>query len=492
MTPLRKAACIGGGVIGAGWVARLLLNGIDVTVGDPDPQAERKVGEVLANAERALDRLTPAPKPPAGRLGFATSIGDAVAEAELIVESVPERPEVKRAVYIEIEAAAPPEAIIASSTSGILPSELQAGLQHPDRLLVAHPFNPVYLLPLVELVAGRQTAPETVERARTIYRDLGMHPLVIRKEIEAFVADRLLEAVWRECLWLVKDGIATTEEIDDAIRFGFGLRWAQMGIFETYRVAGGEAGMKHFIAQFGPCLKWPWTKLTDVPELTEALVETIAAQSDAQSGRHSIRELERTRDDNLVAILQALKGQDWGAGKTLADYERRLHEAAGRSAAEVDTTRPLRLYEATVRSDWTDYNGHMNESRYLEVFSEATDAAMRFVGCDQAYVAAGGSYFTAETHICHLGEARLQEPLYVESQTLSADGKKWRLFHRLYSARSEELLATGEHMLLHVDLETRRVASAREPVAGRLAALAAAQAGLPQPEQAGAAIGKRG
>nr|MDJ0971110.1 3-hydroxyacyl-CoA dehydrogenase NAD-binding domain-containing protein [Kiloniellales bacterium] len=167
MTPLRKAACIGGGVIGAGWVARLLLNGIDVTVSDPDSEAERKVGEVLANAERALERLTKAPKPAAGRLGFAARIGDAVADAELIVESVPERPELKRAVYAEIEAAAAPEAIIASSTSGILPSELQAGLQHPQRLLVAHPFNPVYLLPLVELVAGRQTAPETVERAES-------------------------------------------------------------------------------------------------------------------------------------------------------------------------------------------------------------------------------------------------------------------------------------------------------------------------------------
>ncbi len=492
MAPLRKAACLGGGVIGAGWVARLLLNGVDVAVCDPDPEAERKVGEVLVNAKRALDRLTPAPKPAAGALSFAGSIAAAVSDAELIVESVPERLEVKRAVYAEAEAAAAPEVLIASSTSGILPSDLQAGLRHPERLLVAHPFNPVYLLPLVELVGGAETAPETLARARAIYESLGMHPLVIRKEIEAFIADRLLEAVWRESLWLVKDGIATTAEIDDAIRFGFGLRWAQMGIFETYRIAGGEAGMAHFLAQFGPTLKWPWTKLTDVPELSDELVATIAGQSDAQSGHHSIRELERIRDDNLVAILQALKAQGWGAGRTLSDYERRLIDAGLTSEAEADPTRPLRLYEATVRPDWTDYNNHMNESRYLQVFSEATDAAMRYVGCDAAYIAAGGSYFTAETHIRHLGEAVAQEPLYVETQTLEADEKRWRLFHRLYSARSEELLATGEHMLLHVDMSSRRVAPAREPVAGRLAALAAAQAGLPQPDAAGAAIGKRG
>jgi len=156
-----------------------------------------------------------------------------------------------------------------------------------------------------------------------------MRPLHVRKEIEAFIADRLLEAVWRESLWLVKDDIATTEEIDDAIRYGFGLRWAQMGLFETYRIAGGEKGMRHFITQFGPCLKWPWTKLTDVPELTEELTEKIARQSDEQSGKYSIRELERIRDENLVAILKALKNNRWGAGQTLTEYEEKLQAQSG-------------------------------------------------------------------------------------------------------------------------------------------------------------------
>ena len=142
-----------------------------------------------------------------------------------------------------------------------------------------------------------------------------MHPLHVKKEIEAFIADRLLEAVWRESLWLVKDGIATTQDVDDAVRYGFGLRYAQMGVFDTYRVAGGEAGMRHFMAQFGPCLKWPWTKLMDVPEFTEELVDLIAGQSDEQSGHMSIREMERIRDDNLIAILHGLKGNDWGCGQ---------------------------------------------------------------------------------------------------------------------------------------------------------------------------------
>jgi carnitine 3-dehydrogenase len=176
----------------------------------------------------------------------------------------------------------------------------------------------VYLLPLVEVVAGTKTDENTVGCALDLYRALGMHPLRVRAEIDAHIADRLLEAVWREALWLVNDGVATTEEIDDAIRYGFGLRWAQMGLFETYRIAGGLGGMRHFIAQFGECLSWPWTKLMDTPELTDELIDTIAAQSDAQSGAYDVRELERIRDTNVAAILRALEQNRWGAGNTVA------------------------------------------------------------------------------------------------------------------------------------------------------------------------------
>jgi carnitine 3-dehydrogenase len=231
---------------------------------------------------------------------------------------VPERLDLKHSTLAAIDAAAPGDAIIASSTSGFRPSQLAEPLVHPERLIVGHPFNPVYLLPLVEVVGGRRTGAAVIERAIAIYRSLGMHPLHVRAEIDAHIADRLLEAVWREALWLVNDGVATTEEIDDAIRFGFGLRWAQMGLFETYRIAGGEGGMRHFISQFGECLTWPWTKLMDVPELTDELIDTIATQSDEQSGHHDIRELERIRDRNVAAMLLALERNDWGAGRTIA------------------------------------------------------------------------------------------------------------------------------------------------------------------------------
>ena len=145
-----------------------------------------------------------------------------------------------------------------------------------------------------------------------------MHPVHVRVEIDAFIADRLLEAVWREALWLVNDGVATTGEIDDAMRYGFGLRWAQMGMFETYRIAGGEGGMRHFIAQFGPALHWPWTKLMDTPELTDELIDRIADQSDEQAAGRSIADLVAERDRNLVAILRALESEDSAAGQTLA------------------------------------------------------------------------------------------------------------------------------------------------------------------------------
>jgi carnitine 3-dehydrogenase len=313
-----------------------------------------------------------------------------------------------------------------------------------------------------------------------------MYPLHVRAEIDAHIADRFLEAVWREALWLIKDGIATTEEIDNAIRYGFGLRWAQMGLFETYRIAGGEAGMRHFIEQFGPCLSWPWTKLMDVPELTEDLIDKIAGQSDDQSGHMSIRELERARDNNLVTILRGLKAQDFGAGALLNAQDVRLGQSA---AMPADVSMPLETVRRAIPLDWTDYNGHMNEARYLQAFGDATDRMMDIVGCDADYIANGGSYFTAETHIRHLDEVHAGARIHLDTHILLGVGKKMHLFHRMYA--DERLLATGEHMLIHVSLETRKASVPDARVAVPLAKLAAAHAGLQQPEGVGAAVGKR-
>ena len=461
----KTCAIIGGGVIGGGWAARFLLAGWDVNVFDPDPQAERKIGEVLSNARHALPMLYDIALPPEGKLTFCATMAEAVGSADWIQESVPERRDIKHRVFADIQAHAPDTALIGSSTSGFKPSELQEGAKNPAQIFVAHPFNPVYLLPLIELVPSVQTSQDVQTRASQVLRDIGMYPLLVRKEIDAHIADRFLEAVWREGLWLIKDGIATTEEIDNAIRYGFGLRWAQMGLFETYRIAGGEAGMAHFISQFGPCLQWPWTKLMDVPELTDELTQMIADQSDAQSGQHSIRELERIRDNNLVAMMRALKQQDQAAGALL-----NTHEAALR-AAPVAPCQTMRSVARRIPVDWTDYNGHMNESRYGQVMTDAADEVMRIIGADADYIAAGHSYFTAETTIKFLAETHAGEDIYVDSQITLAEGKKLRLAHEMRRTSDDTLLASCDQFLLHVSLETRKSCPPVGAVAETLAKL---------------------
>ena len=484
----RKAAIIGGGVIGGGWAARFLLNGWNVSVFDPDPQAERKISEVMANARAALPALSDVPMSAEGVLSFASTITEAVEGAHYIQESVSERLDLKHRVFAQIQQSAELGTPIGSSTSGFKPSELQENAANPATIFVAHPFNPVYLLPLAEVVPSPKSDPAVIENAKKILREIGMFPLHVRKEIDAHIADRFLEAVWREALWLVKDGIATTEEIDEAIRMGFGLRWGQMGLFETYRVAGGEAGMKHFMAQFGPCLTWPWTKLMDVPEFNDELVDLIAGQSDAQSGMHSIRELERIRDSNLIGFLRALKDRNWGAGKVLLD-----HDAARAVAfhAEPDATKaaPLVMAHMQVLPGWIDYNGHMTESRYYFANSETVDNFLRLIGAGMDYVAAGNSFYSAETHIRHLGEAKLGDRLTGTLQIISADEKRFRSFVQIM--RGEECVATVEQLCLHVNMETGKSCAAAPEVWDKLRAIADAQAGLAMPEGAGRAVGQK-
>ena len=481
---------LGGGVIGGGWAARFALNGIDVRLFDPDPEAERKVSEVLANARRATAQLTSAPLPAEGSVTLVATVEEAVEGAELVQESAPEREQMKRELLARASRAAAPETIIASSTSGLLPTRLQSEMTRPERFVVGHPFNPVYLLPLVEVCGGDRSDPETAERASALYRSVGMYPLPLSHEIDGFVADRLLEALWREALWLVNDGIATVSEIDDAIRFGAGLRWASMGTFLTYRIAGGEAGMRHFMEQFGPALQWPWTKLMDVPELTTELLDRIVGQSDAQAAGRSVRELERLRDDCLVAVMQGLRAHDVGAGAVLAGWERTLlaHAAAAPRLGDGAIDAPLELYATTVPAAWIDYNGHVNDSRYLYAFGEATDALLRGIGVDDAYIAAGGSYYTVESHLAHLGAAVAGDRIAVSTQVVGVDDKRLHLFHVLRRAGEATPLATGEQMLLHVDVAAQRAAPAPSEIAGRLLRIARAHADLPAPAHIGRAI----
>ncbi len=437
-------------MIGGGWAARFLLNGVDVALYDPDTQAPRKVGEVLDNARRAFAKLTLAPRPAEGELTFAMSPEEAVAGADFVQESAPERIDLKRSILGRASEAAHASVVFATSTSGLLPTKLQEGIHHPERLVVGHPFNPVYLLPL-----------------------------------DGFVADRLLEALWREALWLVNDGVATVEQIDDAIRFGAGLRWSAMGTFLVYRIAGGEAGMRHFMAQFGPALQWPWTKLTDVPELTDELLERIVEQSDAQAGDRSIREWEALRDDCLVAVMHGLRSAGFGAGEVLAGYEQQLFDRAPvPQAGDLDAA-PLRTHATRIPADWVDYNGHTNDSRYAQLSCDASDALLRLIGMDAEYLAGGHSWYTAESHITYVAQSGANDAVHVTTQVLAHDPKRLHVFNRMYRSavggEGDSLIATGEHLYLHVDTEAERVVPAPAEMVARIAAIAEAHAALERP-----------
>jgi carnitine 3-dehydrogenase len=482
MRQVRTLGLLGTGVIGGGWAARALHFGIDVVAADVEPAMEEWLRGAVANAESALARLTFAPLPPKGRLTFTTDMHAMARQVDFIQENIPEQLELKQRVLADVSRHAPADVVIASSTSGLMPSDLQRDMVAPERLLVAHPFNPVYLLPLVELVGGRQTSAAALDAAARFFTYIGMHPLRVRREVPGHLTDRLQEALWREILHLVNEDVATTGELDDSIVYGPGLRWAGMGTNLIYHLAGGETGMRHMLRQFGPCLKWPWTKL-EAPELTEALIDKMVAGTQAQAAGRSIRELERLRDDYLVAIQQVLREYNLGAGATLRALEERLYEAAATAArprlaaaaaaGAAGGAGPLRLLETHVRPEWIDYNGHMTDSRYLQVFGDATDALFRYAGIDEAYRRSGHALYTAESHVVHKAEARSQERLYVTSRVLEVDEKRVRLFHNLQRSRDDALVASAEQLYLHVSTAAGKVVPMDAALHARLAAIQA-------------------
>jgi carnitine 3-dehydrogenase len=487
MRQVKVLGLLGTGVIGGGWAARALHLGIDVVAMDTKPEMESWIRGAVENARAALSRLTLAPLPPEGKLTFTTDLEAMARQVDFIQENIPEQLELKQRVLARASRAAPADVVIASSTSGLLPSDLQRDMQAPERLLVAHPFNPVYLLPLVELVGGRATAAATLDAAARFYTEIGMHPLRVRREVPGHLTDRLQEALWREILHLVNDGVATTGELDDAIVYGPGLRWAGMGTNLIYHLAGGETGMRHMLRQFGPCLKWPWTKL-EAPELTETLIDRMVDGTQAQADGRSIRELERLRDEYLLAIQQVLKQFDLGAGSTLRGLEERLYERSGRgaaagldaaSAAAAGAGGPVRMLDTYVRPEWIDYNGHMTDSRYLQVFGDATDALFRWAGVDDAYRKEGRAMYTLESHVKHVAEAKALEPIYVTTQILELDAKRVRLHHSLHRRRDEAVIATAGQVYVHVDTRVSHAAPFEPAVHARLDKLRAAHAALP-------------
>ncbi|MDP6141433.1 MAG: 3-hydroxyacyl-CoA dehydrogenase NAD-binding domain-containing protein [Arenicellales bacterium] len=306
---IKRVALVGGGVIGGGWATRCLAHGLEVVVTDPKHEARDYVEKTVADAWPVLEEAGLTDQGNRDRLYFADDIAAAVTAADFIQENVPEREDLKIAVHEEISQHAAPASVIASSSSGLLPSRLQSRCKHPERLIIGHPFAPVYLLPLVEVVGGEQTSLQAISRAGDFYRSIGMRPLHVRREIEAYIADRLQESLYREALHLINDGVATVAEIDAAVTGGPGLRWAFMGTFLAWHLGGGPGGMRHTIEQFGPALELPWSHM-QAPKLTDELKRRIVEGCEEESGVRDFNELERRRDRCLVEIQKVLE-QHW-------------------------------------------------------------------------------------------------------------------------------------------------------------------------------------
>lgn len=302
---VRRVAVIGTGVIGGGWTAHFLRHGLEVAVYDPAPDAETRLRHRLDEIWPTLERLGLHPQASPDRLDFAADLASAVAGAEVVQENAPEREALKIKIITAIDAAASPEALIASSTSGYAMTMLAQNCRHPERCVVAHPFNPPYLMPLVEVGGGEKTDPDILDWAIAFYLALGKRPLKLSRENPGFVADRLMEAIWREILHMLTHEMATVEEIEASIRYGPGLRWALMGPLTVLHLAGGEGGMAHMLDQFGPSLKSPWTFL-EAPDLTPELSQRLVEGCERLTAGRSIKQLEQERDELLIQIIELL------------------------------------------------------------------------------------------------------------------------------------------------------------------------------------------
>ena len=324
MNKIKTIGLLGTGVIGAGWAARALHTGINVVASDIDPKMEDWINEAVENALPSLKSLTEGiTLPPKGKLTFTTDPISMSQQVDFIQENIPEVLDIKRKSLKSIAEVTNKEIIISSSTSGFMPTELQQGMPFPERFIVGHPFNPVYLCPLVEIVGGKETSDKVKNIAKNFYEAMGMHTLMLRKEVPGHISDRLQEAMWREILHALNDDIATTGELDESIVYGPGLRWSIMGMNQIYMIAGGKGGARHFIEQFGPALKWPWSHLK-APELSNEIIDRFVEGVEAQSQGKSIREMEKIRDECLVAIQKVLSKHNMGAGKTLNEFKKKV------------------------------------------------------------------------------------------------------------------------------------------------------------------------
>ena len=303
---MKKIAIIGAGVIGTGWVIRLLAHNKNVIVYDKNPKLKKKIILEIKNAWPFIKKLFNTNKLALKNFKYVSNIEDALIDADLIQECAPENYNLKIKLMKIIGKISKPDAVISSSSSGLLPSKIYSKCKNPSRTIVAHPFNPVYMLPGVEIVPGKKTSFKTLKKAKSFYESISMNPIMLKKELPGFLSDRLQEALWREALHIINEGYASTEDLDRAIEDGPGMRWSLMGTFLTFHLAGGNAGMKHMLEQFGPALKLPWTKLK-APKLSKKLSSRVILGTRLQAKGKSVASIAKIRDEYLLNLLKMRK-----------------------------------------------------------------------------------------------------------------------------------------------------------------------------------------
>ena len=303
---IKKIAVIGTGVIGTGWIIRCLAHSKKVIVFDKDLKLEKKLLIEIKRAWPFVKKLFNKKKLNLKNFKYVTSIEEAVKDADFIQECAPENYKLKINLMNNISKKAKSNAIISSSSSGLLPTRIYTKCKNPARTMIGHPFNPVYLCPGVEIVAGKKTKKRFLNKANKFYKSISMNPIMVKKELPGYLADRLQEALWREGLHIINEGYATTKDLDRAIEEGPGLRWSLMGTFLTFHLAGGKAGMKHMLKQFGPALKLPWTKLK-APKLSKKLSARVIKGTKQQAKGKSVSSISNIRDEYLVNLQKLRK-----------------------------------------------------------------------------------------------------------------------------------------------------------------------------------------
>ncbi|MGW9003784.1 3-hydroxyacyl-CoA dehydrogenase NAD-binding domain-containing protein [Brevibacterium casei] len=479
---VRTITCIGAGTIGGGWAAYFLARGFTVKVWDPDPNAGDRLARLIDAAWPALAELNMVDGADRNAWTVHTDLAEALAGTDFVQESAPENLDLKRQLLADIDALTPASVVVGSSTSGYAMTEMATEVARPERFVVKHPFNPPYLIPLVEVVGGEATAPAAVDWAAEFYDLIGKSVIRMDREVPGFIANRLQEAQWREALHMVAAGEASVEQIDRSITDGPGLRWPFHGPMLTFHLAGGPGGMGHMLDHFGPSLKSPWTRL-EAPELTTGLRDAVVAGCEDEADERSIADLVAERDAGIVALRRLTADRPTSAASDAPDVPEppesavaSATEAVSASTAEAATAsatatargRQLADYSTPVREEWIDYNGHLSEAYYVLVFGFATDQVMDELGLDAAYRKASGcSLYTVESHIRYLDEVSLGATLTVRPQLFSAGAKKLHLAYEMLV--DDRVVATEEILALHVDQNADRAVEFPKEIAERIA-----------------------